>query len=223
VHCLVTAGPTYEPLDQARRLTNFSTGQLGTELAAFLTTSGHQVTLLIGEQATYRGVRLAEEIESFSTTSDLASRLAAHGGPGAVRAVFHAAAVSDFTFGKIMRRNDAGELEPVHSGKIPTREGTLLAELVPTEKIIAKLRALFPAAFLVGWKYEVEGDQAAVLELARRQIAECRTDACVGNGPAYGPGFTLVQRSGVVTHCSDTTHLFQQFESLLVAATENRC
>src|SRR3954471_6241897 len=55
VHCLVTAGPTYEPLDEVRRLTNFSTGQLGTELAAFLTANGHRVTLLIGEQSTYRG------------------------------------------------------------------------------------------------------------------------------------------------------------------------
>ena len=37
MRCIVTAGPTYEPLDEVRRLTNFSTGRLGIELANFLT------------------------------------------------------------------------------------------------------------------------------------------------------------------------------------------
>jgi len=55
MNCIVTAGPTYEPLDDVRRLTNFSTGRLGTELAGFLTAHGHQVTLLIGELATWGG------------------------------------------------------------------------------------------------------------------------------------------------------------------------
>ena len=36
MNCIVTAGPTYEPMDNVRRLTNFSTGKLGTELANFL-------------------------------------------------------------------------------------------------------------------------------------------------------------------------------------------
>jgi len=31
--CIVTAGPTYEELDEVRRMANFSTGTLGTELA----------------------------------------------------------------------------------------------------------------------------------------------------------------------------------------------
>jgi len=54
MRCLVTAGPTYEPLDAVRRLTNFSTGRLGSELAAFLAAHGHKVRLLLGEQATFR-------------------------------------------------------------------------------------------------------------------------------------------------------------------------
>ena len=41
MNCVVTAGPTYEPLDEVRRLTNFSTGRLGTELANTLTRHGH--------------------------------------------------------------------------------------------------------------------------------------------------------------------------------------
>jgi phosphopantothenoylcysteine decarboxylase/phosphopantothenate--cysteine ligase len=41
MNCIVTAGPTYEPLDDVRRLTNFSTGRLGTELANFLAARVH--------------------------------------------------------------------------------------------------------------------------------------------------------------------------------------
>src|SRR5262245_43495699 len=55
--CIVTAGPTYEPLDKVRRLTNLSTGRLGSELVNHLADCGHEVTLLIGQQATWRGDR----------------------------------------------------------------------------------------------------------------------------------------------------------------------
>src|ERR1017187_6048830 len=60
MQCIVTAGPTYEPLDEVRRLTNFSTGRLGSELVNFLAARGHEATLLIGQQATYRGERHAQ-------------------------------------------------------------------------------------------------------------------------------------------------------------------
>jgi len=106
-------------------------------------------------------------------------------------------------------------LTEVKSGKISTRQGTLLAELVPTMKIITELRNWFPVARMVGWKYEVEGDRAAVITLAQKQISECRTDACVANGAAYGPGFGLVTRDGGCTHLDDIKALFEILESLL--------
>ena len=77
MNCVVTAGPTYEPLDDVRRLTNFSTGRLGAELAAFLSHRGHHVTLLIGEMAVWRGDRTASEVQEFSTTANLRDRLKA--------------------------------------------------------------------------------------------------------------------------------------------------
>src|SRR5207247_6219699 len=79
--CIVTAGPTYEPLDQVRRLTNFSTGRLGSELATFLTLRGHEVTLLIGQQATWHGERKAAVVEMFTTTQSLREKLAQRTGP----------------------------------------------------------------------------------------------------------------------------------------------
>jgi phosphopantothenoylcysteine synthetase/decarboxylase len=212
--CIVTAGPTYEPLDGVRRLTNFSSGRLGSELANFLAGRGHDTTLLIGQQATYGGERRARRVETFTTTADLRDRLQALAGPG-VDAVFHAAAVSDFTVGKVWRRAPKGELAEIHAGKLPTREGTLLAELAPTPKIIADLREWFPHAWLVGWKYEVEGGRAGVIRLAEQQIADCRTDACVANGTAYGAGFGLVRRGGAVTHLRDAAALFAALEELI--------
>lgn len=206
--CLVTAGPTYEPLDGARRITNFSTGQLGTELANFLAAHGHEVTLLIGQQATYPGERLAQHVETFTTTSDLSSRLQAHSGKS-IGAVFHAAAVSDFSFGKVWSRGPGGELTEITSGKYSTRHGTLLAELVPTKKIIASLRGWFPEARLTGWKYEVEGVKADVIRAAEKQITDCRLDACVANGPAYGDGFGLLNNKGAQIHLVNKTALFE--------------
>jgi phosphopantothenoylcysteine synthetase/decarboxylase len=207
MNCLITAGPTYETMDNVRRLTNFSTGQLGTELANFLTARGHDVTLLIGEQATHPGERKARRVETFTTTASLRGKLQALSAQSA-DAVFHAAAVSDFTFGKIWLRSPSGELTEIKSGKISTRQGTLLAELVPTPKIITELRGWFPNAKLIGWKFEVDGDQADVIQKAEDQLMDCSTDACVANGPAYGSGFGLVSGVGHCTHLKDSAALF---------------
>jgi phosphopantothenate---cysteine ligase (CTP) len=204
MHCLVTAGPSFEPLDSVRRLTNFSTGRLGSELADYLVEQGHQVTLLLSEQATWQSKRATQ---TFTTGSSLRERLRALAGPS-INAVFHAAAVSDFGFGKVWSRSADGQLIQIQSGKLTTRQGTLLAELAPTPKIIAELRDWFPRAWIVGWKYEVEGDRSCVIELAQKQIAECRTNACVANGPGYGAGFGLVTAAGAHRHLRSTPVLF---------------
>jgi phosphopantothenate---cysteine ligase (CTP) len=216
MHCLVTAGPTFEPLDAVRRLTNLSTGRLGSELANYLTSHGHDTTLLIGQQATCQGERLARHVETFTTTANLRERLEARAGQP-IGAVFHAAAVSDFAFGTTWQRSPQGELTELKAGKLSTRRGTLLAELVPTPKIIAGLREWFPSARLVGWKYEVDGDRAGVVLLAERQLAECCTDACVANGPAYGSGFGLVTHGGQVTYLPDRPALFAALEEFIRA------
>src|SRR6267154_215874 len=208
MNCIVTAGPTYESLDNVRRLTNFSTGRLGSELATFLSARGHEVILLIGQQATFRGERQAARVETFTTTENLRDRLKTLG-DGSVEAVFHAAAVSDFTFGKVWVRSLQGELTEIKSGKLSTRQGTLLAELVPTPKIISELRQWYPKARLVGWKFEVDGGRDGVIGLAKKQIAECHTDACVANGAAYGAGFGLVVRGGQLTHATDAGAMFE--------------
>lgn len=208
---MVTAGPTYEPLDGARRLTNFSTGRLGTDLANFLTAQGHEVTLLIGQQASYAGERRARIVETFTTTANLREKLEALASKP-VDAVFHAAAVSDFYFGKVWSRSGTGELTEVKSGKISTAHGALMAELLPTPKIIHSLRDWFPKAFVAGWKYEVDGDRTNVIRAAEKQIAGSLTNLCVANGPAYGEGFGLVTRDGTCAHLATAAALFEALE-----------
>ena len=214
MNCIVTAGPTFEPLDDVRRLTNFSTGRLGTELANFLAARGHRVTLLIGESATYAGERQAQAVKVFSTTADLRAKLKSFPGKK-VDAIFHAAAVSDFTFGKMFTRDAAGKLKGfTPSKKISTRGGNLFVELVPTPKIIAELRDWFPQAKIVGWKFEADGKRADTLRAAKKQIADCATDFCVANGPAYGQGFNLVSTNGQ-KHLADAQKLLLTLEKLL--------
>ncbi len=189
MNCIVTAGPTFEPLDDVRRLTNFSTGRLGTELANFLASRGHNVTLLIGESATYAGKRKAKRVKGFSTTADLRAKIKSFSGQK-VDAIFHAAAVSDFKIGKIFTRNAAGKLQPfTPSSKISTRRGSLFVELAPTPKIIAELRGWFPKTKIVGWKFEADGRRADALRCGPKATDGLRDGFLRGERPGLWQRF----------------------------------
>ncbi len=192
VHCVVTAGPTWEPVDQVRRLSNFSTGSLGSEFAAYLSALGVRVSLLLGESASYRGPLVADRLGRFSTGADLMNRFSVLA-QERVDAVFHAAAVSDYGFGGTWVRGEDDRWVPTGEGKFSTRSGSIFAELVPTPKLLARLRGWFPEAWLLGWKYEVDGTREEALGKGRHQMAEYRTDGCVVNGLAYGDGFGLLE------------------------------
>ncbi|HIG81832.1 MAG TPA: DNA/pantothenate metabolism flavoprotein domain protein [Verrucomicrobiales bacterium] len=193
MHCLITAGPTVELIDAVRRLTNHSTGRLGCGLADALARAGHRVTLLLSETAVHAPKAKKVRVLRFNTTKDLHEQLEAAAALR-VKAVFHVAAVSDFT------------VKRPRKGKIPTT-ASLTLELKPTVKLIRSLRKWFPDAFLVGWKYEVEGGKKSTVAAARAQINKCKTDACVANGPAYGEGFGVV--ADEVAHCEDDAALFR--------------
>ena len=217
MNCIVTAGPTYEPLDEVRRLTNFSTGRLGTELANYLTARGHKVVLLVGETAVYAGERKAPKVEAFTTTTDLREKLKLLS-TKKVDGIFHAAAVSDFAIGRIFEPDEAGKLAEIKGAKkISTQRGKLLVELVPAPKILAELRGWFPKSKIVGWKFEAEGKRADALAAAQKQVAECATDLCVVNGPAYGEGFGIVGGKGAPGHLPNPPVLFDVLEKFLRA------
>jgi phosphopantothenoylcysteine synthetase/decarboxylase len=184
MNIIVTCGPSYEPIDQVRRLTNFSTGRLGITLANAFADAGHRVFCLKGEQATDPMALRAHKTIPFSTNDDLVEKLQQLV-PEKIDAIFHAAALCDFKVGSV--QNPAGE--KIQSQKFPTRGDHLTLTLVPTTKALPQLRGWFPQAKIVGWKYELEGTRDEAIAKAIRQIREAKSNACVLNGAAYGAGF----------------------------------
>lgn len=194
---IVTCGPSYEPIDEVRRITNFSTGQMGSRLARTLAAAGHDVTCYKGVAATTKEHAEPAQVVTFTTNDDLEARLAKLEGREEIGAVFHAAALADF---KIFWARD-------RQRKISSRAGAVTLELVPSSKVISELRKLFPKAKLVGWKYELDGTAEDVAVKAARQIAENHTDVCVMNGTAYGQGYGVYAANGERQHVANTTAL----------------
>ena len=181
-----------------------------------LDNEGLGVILLRGALATLTELLEGVVTETFTTTDDLAEKLErlAKQQPE-VGAVFHAAAVSDFAAGAVLQKSDDGKLTPLRQGKVSTREGSLLLELRPTQKIISDLRGWFSDAQLIGWKYEVDGDRASALGIAQQLLADNTTDACVINGPAYGEGFGLLEKDGeAADHLANGVALFDALTRL---------
>lgn len=184
MNILITCGPSYEPIDQVRRITNFSTGRLGITLANTFTDAGHKVICLKGEQAADPTPLRAQKTIPFTTNDDLAQKLQQLT-TEKIDAIFHAAALADFKVASV--QNSAGQ--KIASAKFPTRAENLTLTLEPTTKVLPKLRLWFPQTKIVGWKYEVTGTREEAIKKALKQIAEASTNACVLNGAAYGPGF----------------------------------
>ena len=184
---IVTAGPSYEPIDRVRRITNFSTGELGVLLSEELARAGFEVVCLKGVGATHPGPGAGCEVLPFTTNDDLFEQLLSLSRRGDVAAVFHVAALCDYK----VRQIEDERRQKMDSAKIESRAGALTIVLEPARKVIGDLRALFPKAVLVGWKYELAGTRQEAFAKVWRQLTENHTDACVLNGAAYGDGFAL--------------------------------
>ena len=190
---LITSGPGSEPIDAVRRITNHSTGELGARLAAVFAERGCEVICLEGRGATHAWDPGLVDRRLFLTNDDLLSALStlAQEGP-APTLVLHAAALCDYRVARIEDADGAA----VGGGKLDSRAGGLRLHLEPAIKVISRLRALFPASLLVGWKYETEGSAERAIARGEAQLAANDTDACVVNGPALGPGFALITPRG---------------------------
>jgi phosphopantothenoylcysteine decarboxylase/phosphopantothenate--cysteine ligase len=194
---IVTCGPSFEPIDEVRRLTNFSTGELGGLLAEQLIAAGHEVFCLKGSGATHAGPDSGPRchVRRFDTNDDLLRLLREVAGAHDIGAVFHAAALCDY---RVAQVRDAAGLA-CESAKISSRAGALTLQLEPATKVIHELRPLFPRSLLVGWKYELIGTREVALANVRRQFTEAHTDLCVLNGRAAGDGFSVCDPKGEVS------------------------
>jgi len=212
---IVTCGPSFEPIDEVRRITNASTGELGVRLTDALRAAGIEVILLKGSGATWRESGEGVFSQPFDTNADLLEHLKGTPDREGIAAVFHAAALCDF---QVRKTSHAGS--SAVPGKIPSQLDQLVIELEPAPKVLAELRALFPQSLLVGWKYEVDGDRASAIQKAWRQIIDNRSNACVVNGRAYGSGFGFCQLPERLVHLEDKPAL-ATFLQQWVTATYN--
>ena len=216
MNIVVTCGPSHEPIDGARRLTNMSTGTLGILLANALTAAGHRVHCFKGEMAsTQIPLDSLSPPTIFSTNDDLVEKLRRIDMPDSIDAVFHAAALCDFKVAAAV--DNAGN--QLAQKKLSTRSGGLTLQLEPTTKVLPLLKSIFPKAQIIGWKYELDGSREDAFERARRQVETNGTFACVLNGAAYGSGFAICRPDLPPAHCQDHEALNQVLISLLDVET----
>lgn len=200
---IVTCGPGFEPIDQVRRITNLSTGELGVQLSNALARAGFEVFCFKGSGATHPGPREQCHLSLFDTNDDLLELLTHTSTSHEIAAVFHVAALCDY---KVKRVEDA-QGRGCQSAKIASRSGALTINLEPATKVIGKMRELFPKSILVGWKYELVGTRNDALAKASRQMEDNRTDACVLNGRAFGPRFAFCRQGNPPRELGDKAGL----------------
>ena len=138
VSVLVTAGPTFEPIDPVRFLGNRSSGRMGFSLAAEAARRGARVVLISGpvHLATPAGV------ERVDVTTGREMEAAVHARADHADLVIMTAAVADFRPAR-----PAGE-------KIKKDRGVPVVELELNPDILAGLRAAAPRAVTVGFAAE---------------------------------------------------------------------
>lgn len=117
---LITAGPTREPIDEVRFISNRSSGKMGAALADAAIRAGHQVTLILGPVVATmpQGTRRIDLETAAEMHAAVLEEFPNHD------ALIMAAAVADF------------RPRFVRSGKVE-RDGTLAIEFEPTADIIA--------------------------------------------------------------------------------------
>lgn len=170
---LVTAGPTQEPLDPIRYITNPSSGKMGYALARASQERGARVILISGPThltppsgMTFFSVKTAQEMyETVLREMDLAT------------IVIKAAAVGDF-------RPKTPKEQKIK--KETTEKGELVLNLEKTPDILAEIASRKGDKILVGFAAETE----ALLENARKKMVAKNLDLIVVNDvTVLGTGF----------------------------------
>jgi phosphopantothenoylcysteine decarboxylase/phosphopantothenate--cysteine ligase len=156
-HIVVTSGPTREPIDPVRYLSNRSSGKMGQAIATAALRRGASVVLISGPTsltpppgAVYVPVQTAEEMRE-AALQHLAG----------ATVVIKAAAVADY------RAKDPSASK-IKSGK---KDEALTLELVPNPDILKELASRKGSTFLVGFAAETNNVRAyAAQKLAAKGI-----------------------------------------------------
>jgi phosphopantothenoylcysteine decarboxylase/phosphopantothenate--cysteine ligase len=158
---LITAGPTQEPLDPVRFLSNRSSGKMGYALAAAAAERGARVILVSGpvQLAAPRNVKVVP----VRTANEMRGQVFEHLDSATI--VIKAAAVADF------------HLANVPQQKIKKTSARLSLELDPTPDILAELGKTKRDFLLIGFAAETENLERE----ARRKLETKNCDMIVAN------------------------------------------
>ena len=169
VAVVVTAGPTREPLDPVRVLTNRSSGKMGFAVAEALTGLGAQVTLIAGpvNVATPAGVRRVD----VETAEEMYA--AAMSAAKAARIFVGAAAVADYRPAKASRE------------KIKKQAAAMSLPMERTKDILAAVRQKHSKLFMVGFAAETVDLETHAREKLKSKKLDLIAANLVGRGRAF--------------------------------------
>ena len=168
---LVTAGPTREPIDPVRYITNRSSGKMGYAIAAAAHALGAKVTVISGPVSLPdpRGT----EVVQVETAAEM--HAATHERIADADIFVAAAAVSDYRPAEMSAQ------------KIKKTTDTMTLELVRSPDILASVTALDGAPFTVGFAAETEN----VRDYALGKLAGKKLDMIVANRVGSDCGFDV--------------------------------
>jgi phosphopantothenoylcysteine decarboxylase / phosphopantothenate---cysteine ligase len=161
VRFLITAGPTREPIDPVRYLSNRSSGKMGYAIAEAAREAGHDVVLVSGPVCLRPppGVNVVQ-VSSSNEMFDAVMQQA-----GECDVLVMAAAVADYKVATVSPR------------KIKKRDAGFALELIPTRDILAAMGKKDRNFLLVGFAAETENLE----ENARKKLSEKNLDLVVAN------------------------------------------
>jgi phosphopantothenoylcysteine decarboxylase/phosphopantothenate--cysteine ligase len=159
---LVTAGPTYEPIDPVRFIGNHSSGKMGFDIALAAANEGAEVILVAGPTHLKLDHSLVKVV---NVTSSEDMYIACHEYFDGVDAAIAAAAVADY------------RPKIVASQKIKKSDSDFSLELEKTKDILFSLGQIKKEQFLIGFALETENE----IENAKLKIQKKNLDLIVLN------------------------------------------
>ena len=183
---LITAGPTQEPLDPVRYITNRSSGKMGYALADAAVSRGARVILVSGPVSLTPPYGV--EVVRVTTALDMRAAVMAHLEASTI--IIKSAAVADY------------HVANVPSQKVKKTAAKVTIDLDPTPDILAECGQKKGDRILIGFAAETQN----MVEEAKRKMKSKNCDMVVGNLVSQqGIGFesdqnevTLVLRTGEV-------------------------
>ena len=167
---LITAGPTREPIDAVRFISNRSSGKMGIAIAQAAADAGHEVTLLLGPVMAPAALHDQMRVYRFGTSAELKQMLEAHFPDCEVLVM--AAAVADYR----MEQASEGKIKRESAGG---RDAELTLRLQPTPDLVRAVASTKrPEQKVVAFALEepMEMEQRAVAKMKRKGV-----DAMVAN------------------------------------------